>query len=338
MKQLQLCLLGGLTMLLAGVADSGNVPVTDDYASPVLDWWGGFRRYSGPRQFESAIQRVEENQKFVPTGELRARKSFRNYVVKIYGHGYGIYDDGGSVEITRNGTRVFAGHSGRIEIACVDGGEGDTCTTTLIGRDVTGDGIPDLVLTGYSGGMHCCHSLDFFELGSQFRHIQSVYSDDAHFSRFVNLDADPALEIEVDDASYAYGRVWTGPIFNPIILKFQNGQYRMAGNLMRKPPMTRRELETLADSARAYSYLEDGLRHDMLSLIYTGNARQAWELCALTWPPDVAGRQAFLTTFVTNLPKGRYWRELLEMNGREAMREAIGWLPGEEDIPPSLRE
>ncbi len=324
MRTLRLCLLGGLVMVLAGVAEVVKGTSEAD-ESALLELLEAYRKFEGSHRFESAIWKVEGNERFVPGGDLRVRRSFRDYVVKIYGYGY---LDGGSVEIRHMGARVFAGHSGRIEIACGDGGHPDTCATPLIGKDVTGDGTPDLVLTGYSGGMHCCHSIDIFELGPQFRHIQSIYTDDAHFDRFVNLDEDPALEIQVDDASYAFGRVWTGPIFNPVVLKFQNGQYRMAGNLMRKPPMPRRELQTLADSARAFAYssgfsslefgLQEGLKHGMFGLIYTGNARQAWELCALAWPPDVAGRQAFLTTFVTNLPKGRYWRELLEMNGREA--------------------
>jgi hypothetical protein len=45
--------------------------------------------------------------------------------------------------------------------------------------DKTGDGTPDLAVSYYSGGAHCCFSMYFYELGDEVKPIKALNTGDA---------------------------------------------------------------------------------------------------------------------------------------------------------------
>ena len=73
----------------------------------------------------------------------------------------------------------------------------------LSGRDINGNGTADLLINGYSGGAHCCFSLDIFDLGSSPTNILSLDAGNCGASP-VDLNGDGIFEIGTCDDSFAY--------------------------------------------------------------------------------------------------------------------------------------
>jgi hypothetical protein len=47
-----------------------------------------------------------------------------------------------------------------------------------MGRDITGDGKPNLVVEQWTGGVHCCTFFYVFEIADQLRYIATL--DNGH--------------------------------------------------------------------------------------------------------------------------------------------------------------
>jgi len=72
---------------------------------------------------------------------------------------------------------------------------------TLLGQDVNGDGYPDLVLEGYSGGAHCCWTYYIVSLGPLPRLIREI--DNERGAGFVR-DSSGRIEIRTNDGKFDY--------------------------------------------------------------------------------------------------------------------------------------
>jgi len=256
-------------------------------------------------------------------GSLKEEQSFQGYVVRTY---IGNEDpfDRGSFEILHRGARVYAddgdpGEWNKFRIGSL------SHSLVRIGSDITGDGRPDLVVSEYTGGANCCHRVHVFEIGDQFRYIQTIDALHSDLADFENVDGDPALEFLMADWTFAYWR--TGLFDSPsplVVLKYNGSQYAMAPNLMRKPPLSQDELMQVATEIAApldaelaaQSDLGTRLAHRMLDLIYSGNMGQAWELVDLAWPKSDGGKSAFLRDFQSRLATSPFWDDLQAMNGR----------------------
>jgi hypothetical protein len=74
----------------------------------------------------------------------------------------------------------------------------------VMGRDITGDGQPDLLISEWSGGANCCLTFQIFQIGSKFRKIADVdaeYGDQG--PHFVRLAKGPGLQIQIYDWTFA---------------------------------------------------------------------------------------------------------------------------------------
>ncbi len=52
----------------------------------------------------------------------------------------------------------------------------------------------------------------------------------------------------------------------------------------------------------------------MLNLIYSGHADLARKFFDAAWPPEIAGKDEFLTAFLRKLSTNIYWPELQTLN------------------------
>src|SRR5262249_3272037 len=105
-----------------------------------------------------------------------------------------------------------------------------------------------------------------------------------------------------------------------IVLRPQNGSYRLATNLMKRPAPTATALAAKAKAlAKATIYSEHPVAPDvyryMLDLIYTGNASSAWRFLELAWPVEQSQRKEFIDSLMEQLKKSRFWPEIRAMNG-----------------------
>ena len=192
-----------------------------------------------------------------------------------------------------------------------------------MGTDITGTGQPNAVITEYSGGAHCCDTNYIFELGQSFKVIE-IHSHDFPII-FKELDGRPGLEIEILDTNFLYWK--TGFVRAPapkVILRYDQGAYRVATDLMKRPPMRRRELLRRAEEVRKSTEwgrderypLDESLWKVMLDLIYTGNANQAREFADLAWPPSFPGKKEFVAElFECQLRHSTYWPGIAALNG-----------------------
>jgi hypothetical protein len=175
-----------------------------------------------------------------------------------------------------------------------------------------------LVVSEWTGGAHCCYRFHLFEVGTQFRFLQTMDAGHGDQSRFENLDQDPALEFQMNDWTFAYWRTSFAQSPAPrVILKFSEGQYRLCPALMRKvPPTESAQRQKAAELASSDAWNAGGqppveLWVEMLDLIYAGNPREAWELLRLSWPANHANRADFEHDFRAQLARSPFASSLL---------------------------
>ncbi len=251
---------------------------------------------------------------FVPHGTLQGEQSYGDYVVRIY------RNSESSFEILQKGFRVYGAHGHCFYFGSIDDNE-KTSSLISIGSDITGDGEPNLVISEWTGGAHCCYLFHVFEIGKCFRYIQTIDAQDAEMADFVNRDDDPALEFILQDWSFAYWKTCFASSPAPrVILKYNGRNYSMACNLMRQKGPSAEKLRQIAEDIKSYpewQKQEDPppeLWTVMLDLIYTGNMNQAWIFADLAWPANVKGKEQFLQEFRAKLAESPYWKDVKKLN------------------------
>lgn len=234
-----------------------------------------------------------------------------------------IYDDMlmGAVELLHDSPssgRLWVNFGFHISLGRMPDGTGDPDLPPP-GADVTGDGLPDLVLTTSSGGAHCCTMLEILQLRPTFRHVQSIDLQD-YRAKFVQLDQDPDLEIEVADP-VLHG-FYTGNADSPaprVVLKWTGARYVADAALMRRPPMPQAQLEALAASLYAIknpsaNFPPSELACVMADLLYTGNVLQAWWLLEHGWDVDAGVRATYAREFRDRIAASDHLKALHELN------------------------
>ncbi len=232
------------------------------------------------------------------------------------------YEYEGCFEIFKNGQRVYARRSYKFQVVEMPGISARE-SRILMGKDITSDGEPDLVVSEWTGGAHCCFLFYVFRIGKEFRKLATIDAAHGDLPPFQDLDGDSNLEIVLYDWTFAY---WNASFaFSPapkVILRFHDNTYRLANDLMRKPAPSQKELEKQAKEVREilkdfgeipYSSASD-LWGVMLDLIYTGHAKLAWQFLDMAWPKDLPGKEGFLNDFRAHLSESPYWPEIQALN------------------------
>ncbi len=257
------------------------------------------------------------------------------------GNGYGVNAElDGKLSILLDGKEVYskdtADKSGeRISIVSpVVAGESEPVTGQIpLTRDITGDGVQDLVLLDYTGGAHCCYRYSIFSLGKQFKKIADIDARDSSVL-FKDLDGDGVFELGLKDATFAYWNTQFSQAPLPgVVLRFKDGKYLLARELMSMPAPqyaivtarlkhVREEMKPSADDPAALT-LAPALWSFMLDLIYTGNGELAWKVFDEAWPDGTKGwcldsgeitKDEFLRNFRKQLAESPYWAGIKELN------------------------
>jgi hypothetical protein len=118
-----------------------------------------------------------------------------------------------------------------------------------MGRDITGDGKPNLVLQEWSGGAPCCATVYIFEIGEDFRLIQTFERLYANNFPFIKVESETDLVYEgVDYNVYSVG---LGDRYPGIILYRYTGEsYEVDYELMRDSTSTEQNVEKWASTIR----------------------------------------------------------------------------------------
>jgi hypothetical protein len=253
---------------------------------------------------------------------LKEEQAFGRYVIHVYEDWDCVVE---SVEVLRDGQRVYA-QNGQLHfwiggvLRDEEGGE----HVIAMGRDITGDGVPNLVVRQWTGGMQCCLVLYVFDLGEEFQRISvlELHKDESTF--FSDLDGDANLELVTAEWTFSWHQGFRDPsLVQNIILRFDGGAYHLAADLMREPPPSSAEMIALATSIQSKDWghcdpwppaLGIQLFASLLELVYTGNAGLLAEFLDLAWPTDCPGKDDYLDGFLRSLPLSPYWPELRELS------------------------
>ncbi|MDJ0944262.1 MAG: hypothetical protein QNJ30_12390 [Kiloniellales bacterium] len=240
---------------------------------------------------------------------------------------------GQRLRLLRDGTEVFATEDRRIEVAPALLAAGGGRDPLPPGWDVTGDGQPDAVVYGDSGGAHCCIQVYVLRLGPDFAVLNRLDAG-KHLPLFRQADGDPALEIELRDNIFAY---WRAPFARSpaprVVLDFRDGRYQAAPELMRQPALGEARLQRRAQALRRGEGwdrdprypLDSGLWTVMLELVYGGNLTQAERFLELAWPESRPGREDFRRAFFDcQLRFSLYWPAVAALNGLKPLPPAEG--------------
>ena len=230
-------------------------------------------------------------------------------------------------EILQGGRRVYVGRATengeRFAIGTLYDDDPDAKLVAM-GRDITGDGQPDLVIAQWSGGANCCLTLHLFEIGPRFRKIGDI---DAAFGdqgpHFVHLETGPGLQIQIYDWTFANWHADFADSPAPkVILRYKDGAYRIAPDLMRTASIDSKALggklaqvKSDAKDLRGGSWPEAAIPPSlwaaMLDLIYQGHQDAAWQFMNQAWPPSVGGKARFKRDFIAQLRRSPYAKSIM---------------------------
>ena len=167
---------------------------------------------------------------------------------------------------------------------------------------------PNLILTGWSGGAHCCFTLHVFSLAPPLVHQAIAVDDNDEVGFLAEGDAPPRLRLA--DFAFAYWRASFAESPAPrLILRFDPAtrRYRPDFAAMRQDKPDDAALAALAAQSGG-ARPTPALWGAMLDLIYSGNAPAARHLLDLAWPKGQRGERHFVACFTRQLHGGRLWQ------------------------------
>jgi hypothetical protein len=192
--------------------------------------------------------------------------------------------------------------------------------TVANGTDVTGRGHPDMIVSEYSGGAHCCMTHYVFELEPQFKLLATLYDADddlAHFQRA----ADGRYNYITADWTFAY---WPScfACSPSALVKLRwtddknGGGFHLAIDKMRKPAPTQKEWNTAISEAQKAVKSQDitsigtTMWQTVLNLIYTGHSDLAWKFVDSLGPKAQQSPLPTLSDFCSLLGQSQFWPDL----------------------------
>jgi hypothetical protein len=197
------------------------------------------------------------------------------------------------------------------------------------GTDLTGRARPDMIVTTWSGGPHCCFYHMIFELKPELKVVARIDDGDGDLAHFEDLDGNGRYYYKGNDWTFAY---WDASLEDSaapaVVLRFvdddQGGRYHIVMDKMHTPePTPEQWKKAVQDAGEAFvggSNFGDGtgskLWSNMVNMIYTGHSKLAWKLLDETWlTPDQSLAQApnkekFLSGFCSQLKTSQYWADM----------------------------
>jgi hypothetical protein len=190
------------------------------------------------------------------------------------------------------------------------------------GADVTGRGHPDMIVSAYSGGAHCCTTHYVFELEPTFKLLATLNDADDDFAHFARDPKDRRYDYYTADWTFAY---WpTCFACSPselVILRWaddaKGGGFHLAFGKMQKPAPTTAAWNKQLSAIRGVvnhgnaDSIGQTLWQNVLDLIYSGHSDFAWKLVDAAGPKAQQKPFPALSDFCSLLRQSPYWPDLL---------------------------
>lgn len=174
----------------------------------------------------------------------------------------------------------------------------------------------NLILSKWTGGAHCCFSLQIFDLENGPKKIADVEGgSSAPVLKDLDGDGFPEIEVMDDFLAYRFSSFATTAI-GRVVLKYKNDQFVVAPEFMRKPaaPLMR-ELSKKIGLWKTIFKKADGTEipqsfmQAITDLTFTGNRETALDLIKSVWPTDRPGRDAFIKDYKEALLESRFYSD-----------------------------
>lgn len=254
---------------------------------------------------------------------MEAQVTFKDYQVRIFDSKVcdpSPFRARSGLEILKSGKRVYArtGNSFALGYPLQDNQSPDS-VKLKVGDDITGEGLPDLLVSEWSGGPHCCYTFHIFQLGDAFKRVQSIPLRDADESAFVTRPGVKGMLLNSSDYSaFAYfPSGFAGSPAGRILLRFQDGRFRLDQARLKanapKPGETGRCAKLFRQSHEWKHSQPMGMWYYATDLIYTGNADEAWTFLDAAWGGSEADKTKYLKEYRARLQKSFYYRQLMQL-------------------------
>jgi hypothetical protein len=301
-------------------------------------WFGG----DDPSDFVPEGPLVYE-QVFLPPAQIAPRDA-ATYVVRLYGP-----ELERSVEVLRNGERVFAQHGMQVVLfeeleradpkppfkslrdagyfaseeeeeayvrSIVVGGTGTTPPT-----DITGDGVPELIIADLRGMNHTLLDRYIFELWPRFRRIDAPSTRDADSLDLTDIDGDGVPElVTMQNPLHDWAACGADTPYDSVVMRYAGDGFVPDPQMMRQPPWVdevivqrARAIRADPDWARGQLHGPAKLWQQMLTLCLEGNSSQAWRLLELAWPGDAESQHAYRRAFEADLSRDAFGAAALRL-------------------------
>ncbi len=184
-------------------------------------------------------------------------------------------------------------------------------------KDINGNGIPELILLGHSGGAGCCHDNYVIEFSSPISILMDLHTGNESIN-FKDLNNDGVFEIETNEDVFNYWNASHLASPSPrVVLSLQNGEYRADPSFMRQPAPADLEIRGIANAVKSWSGSagpEVAWKY-ALDLIYSGNTASAKKYVDLAWrendPGDFGTKENFWRELINQIHTSPYYIDLV---------------------------
>lgn len=263
--------------------------------------------------------------------------TFKDYEIRLY-HQPDCQTAPGSriagLQILKAGKQVYVqtGYSFAIGYPLDQDQPPDSAKPT-VGMDFSGEGVPELLVSEWSGGAHCCYSFHLFRLSDTFSKLQDIPLQDADESSFVRRPDERGLVIATADyTAFAYfPKGFAGSPAGRVFLSFQGDKFKPDAALMKAAAPKAGETAHCAVLFKPSRDWKDGQPRGMwyyaTDLIYSGNAAEAWSFLDQAWGGSAADKKKYLDDYQQRLKKSIYYQDLMQLQktSPSAVGQKIDW-------------
>lgn len=252
--------------------------------------------------------------------EKREERRLGSYLIEIFGQPDPTANTKQVLQISRNGEILATIEDYGLAIDRQSIGDSQFLAPKF-GENVTGNGIPNLVVVAFNGNVGGQVKLHIFELGREFR---KVFELDDYVDEFKKLKNQSDWKIFLTDAAgLNVEKTPTNP-GKRVVLAFdpRTHRYEFSAAAMRRPAPSTDQLKKIAKDIRSNPLWDDQASHwllvgnALLDLIYSGNGNHFDKLLDMVWNPKFEGKGDIGADMIgCYLPQSAWWPNLAALNG-----------------------
>lgn len=230
--------------------------------------------------------------------------------------------DGACLQVTSGGKTVYSQSVDSFETYTLGQASDAQNNIPAIanGTDVTGRGQPDMIVSLFTGGAHCCSIHYVFELGPQFKLLATLNDSDDDMAHFERL-ADGHYYYVTADWTFGYWPTCFACSPSELVTlrwtdNAKGGGFHLAMDKMQTPAPTTAQWNQQLSAAQTVVAASDAdsigttMWQTVLNLIYGGHADLAWKFVDALGPKAQQSPLLTLADFCSVLKMSPYWPDL----------------------------